>query len=135
MMTNKLLDTFLCSFFATIIIGMMVNRLLPTWEGLVADVSTSGAWIASIIYYFVYGFAISSGAILSRILYKNATGSCYFWIITTGVIVVISSLYLLLTPLEFHFSVFFLLLILVSCLMFLLSSVVWNRFCSHKSAK
>jgi len=132
---NKVLDAFLCSFFATIIIGMMVNRLLHIWEALVADVGTSGAWIASIIYYFIYGFAISSGAILSRILYKNATGSCYFWVITTGVIVVLLHLNLFMPRHEIRFSVFFLLLLIVSCLIFLVATVLWNRFRRKNSAK
>lgn len=134
-MINKILDVFLCSFFATIIIGMMVNRLLPAWEGLVADVGTSGAWIASIIYYFIYGFAISIGAILSRILYKNAIVSCYFWVITTGVIVVLLHLNLFMPRYEIRFSLFFLLLLVVSCLIFLVASVLWNRLLRHKSAK
>jgi hypothetical protein len=134
-MRIKVLNVFLISFFSTIIIGMIVNRLLPTWEALTGDVGSSGVWLVSLFVNFIYGIAIGLGGVLSQILYKNGADSYYFWVISSGVIAVLLHLYQLLTRHEFRFSVFFLLLVLVSCILFLVSSIVWNRFCRHKSTK
>lgn len=134
-MINKILDASLCSFFATIIIGMMVNRLLPSWEALSADVGGSGVWLVSLFVHFIYGLAIGIGSILSQILYKKGSGSYYFWIITTGVIVVLLHLNLFMPRYEIRFSLFFLLLLVISSLIFLSSSMAWNRLRRHRSFK
>ncbi|MFV0542328.1 MAG: hypothetical protein ACK5L8_01440 [Marinicella pacifica] len=126
MMTNKLLDAFLCSFFATIIIGMIVNRLLPTWEGLVTDVGTSGAWMASFTIHFIFGLAVSAGAILSQILSKNVSVNRKFWVVTSGVIVTLLHLLLLFVQYEFESYVFFSLLFGMSFVLFLVARIMWN---------
>ncbi|GAA4813739.1 hypothetical protein GCM10011365_20090 [Marinicella pacifica] len=125
-MINKILDAFLCSFFATLIIGMMVNRLLPTWEGLASDVGNNGVWLVSFIVHYVFGLAVSAGAILSQILSKNVTVSRKFWVITSGVIVTLLHLFLLFVQYEFESYVFFSLLFGMSFVLFLVAIVMWN---------
>ena len=125
-MINKLIDVFLYSFFATIVIGMMINRLLPTWVALVAEVGTLGAWIASLFVHFIYGLAVSAGAILSQILSKNVIVSRKFWIITSGVIVTLLHLFLIFVQYEFDFYVFLSLLTGICFILFLLALAVWK---------
>ena len=125
-MIKKILDAFLCSFFATLIIGMMVNRLLPTWGALVTDVGTSGAWMASFTVHCILGLAVSAGAILSQILSKNVSVSRKFWVITSGVILTLLHLFLLFVQYEFAFYVFLSLLTGICFILFLLALAVWK---------
>ena len=125
-MIKKILDAFLCSFFATLIIGMMVNRLLPTWGALVTDVGTSGAWMASFTVHCILGLAVSAGAILSQILSKNVSVSRKFWVITSGVILTLLHLFLLFVQYEFESYVFFSLLFGMSFVLFLVARIMWN---------
>jgi len=51
--------------------GTLLNRFLPSWEGLVKDVGQEGAWIISGIYHLIYGVFIGVGIILSILVSKK----------------------------------------------------------------
>ncbi|MCW8949023.1 MAG: hypothetical protein OQK42_03855 [Sedimenticola sp.] len=59
------LKIFATALAVTVLVGPVVQWLMPTWAALVDDVGAGGAWFASIMYHIVYGIIIGAGAALS----------------------------------------------------------------------
>ncbi|MCW8943556.1 MAG: hypothetical protein OQL27_02215 [Sedimenticola sp.] len=59
------LKIFATALVVTVLVGPVVQWLMPTWAALVADVGPGGAWFASILYHIVYGIIIGAGAALA----------------------------------------------------------------------
>lgn len=113
------LKIFATSLLVTVLAGPLIQRLLPNWSQLAADVGSGGAWFASIMYHIVYGIIIGAGAALgSAILARNGrTASLKGTAIATGLTVLVFDLgYVLLSPEVGNFAYLALLLALLSLL-------------------
>ena len=62
-MLNKYIHIFVSSLSVTILIGVITHRALPSWQLLIGDVGTEGAWTVSILYHLLYGVCIAVGNI------------------------------------------------------------------------
>lgn len=59
------LKIFATALVVTVLVGPVVQWLMPAWSVLAEDVGAGGAWFASIMYHIVYGIIIGAGAALA----------------------------------------------------------------------
>lgn len=113
----SVLKIFAVSLLMTVLVGPLVQRLLPGWGAMAADVGSGGAWFASIMYHIVYGIIIGAGAALASYLMLRSgriTGLVNTAIAATVTVLLFDVGFLLLAPKVSHFAYLALLLMLLS---------------------
>ncbi len=80
----------------TIVIGMIVFRLLPGWDALTGEVSSSDAWMATFFYHLFYALFVTIGTLIFLLELRLLKGRPRRYTIAVAAAATIATLHLAL---------------------------------------